>query len=128
MAIDEPKGYLSAIAGLLLIALGLIPLLSTFGVIGWNLPTFMLGIIGKIVFYIAAGAGLWLIVTGFMEDDTLRLITIVLGVIILVAALIPLLNSFGVIGFSLGFLNLTVFQVIFVLEGILLIIAAFAMY
>jgi hypothetical protein len=128
MAIDEPKGYLSAIAGLILIALGIIPLLNHFGVIGWNFPAGIIGVLFSIMFYIAAAAGLWLIIDGFMEDDTIRMVTVLLGIVIMIAALIPLLNSFKVIPFGLPFLTPTIVQGVFVVEGLFLLIAAFAMF
>jgi len=125
--IDEPKGYLSALGGLVLVVLGLIPLLNGWGIIPFGLPGFLSGVISGIVVYIIAAAGLWVLIDGFMEDDIMRIVTCVAGVIFLALGVITLLNTFGVIGFAIPGLGQTVYNIIFVIEGILLVIAAFVM-
>jgi hypothetical protein len=125
---DDPKTLANLIVGFLLTAFGLIPLLNHFGVIGWNLPEFMIGLMGNFALYLIAGIGIWLIIDGFLEDETIQKITLLIGLLVLIFGIIPLLNQFGVISITIPFLNLLVFQALFVVEGILLIIAAFVVF
>lgn len=125
---DDPKNWSALLIGIILMALGLIPLLNKWGVIGFNLPGFLLGIFSNIALYILAAGGLYLLIDSFMEDDTTRVISIGVALAIIAIGLIPLLNSFGVIGFTIPFLSPTLYQILFVLEGLFLFIAAFAMF
>ena len=118
---DEPTSIFSLILGVLLTALGIIPILSSFGVIGFGLPGFLNGFVAAIVVYIAAAAGVWLLVDGFLEDDSWQKITLLIGALILILAIIPILNQFGIIGFSLDFMTYQVWQYIITLEGLLMI-------
>ncbi len=122
---DEPTSIFSLILGLILMALGLIPLLFSFGVIGFSLPGFLHGIVQAIMAYIAAGVGVWLLVDGFLEDDAWRWITWCVAIVVLLLAIIPILNQFSIIGFGLGFLTYQVFQIMFVVEALLLILMPF---
>ncbi len=124
---DDPKNWVAVIIGLLLLALGLIPLLNNFGVIGFGLPGFLNGIVSKIGLWIVAAGGLFLLIDSFLEDHSMRMISIVVALLILAVGIIPLLNSFGIIGFTIPFLSVNVYNIIFVIEGLFLLIAAFAM-
>ena len=125
---DDPKNWSALIVGLLLMALGIIPLLNGWGVISFGLPSFLSNMIPMIATYILALGGILLLIDSFMEDDTLRIISIVISLVIIAAGIIPILNNFGVIGFTIPFLNALVFNILFVLEGLFLTIAAFAMF
>lgn len=127
MALDEAKGWWSVLVGILVLALGIIPFLNTLKVISFNIPGFLQNAIGAFGIYILAAVGIYLLIDAFMEDDTIRAITLVVGGIIVVAGILSALFAFGVIGFQIPFLTYTVYNVIFVLEGILLIIAGVAM-
>jgi len=127
MALDEAKGWWSVIIGILIIVLGLIPFLNKFNVIGFNLPTFLQNAIGAFGIYIIAAVGIYLLIDGFMEDDTIKAITLIVAALLVIAGVMSALFQFGVIGFAIPFLTYTVFNVIFVIEGILLIIAGAAM-
>lgn len=120
---------ISLILGLLLLVLGTIPLLNQMGVIGFSLPAFLTGLIAKIFLYLAALGGVWLLFDAFYEDasDIMRWSSVLFGLVVLAAGVIPLLNQFGVIGFGLPFLNMTIYNVLFTLEGILLVIGSFSM-
>ncbi|HIH37974.1 hypothetical protein J4460_07285 [Candidatus Woesearchaeota archaeon] len=129
MPFDDPKNWGSALLGVILLILGIIPLLNKFGVIKFGLPGFLSGIISSIIVYILAITGLLLVIDGFMEDDALRVITLVIGLLIFLAGLLEILKKLNVIGFSIPFIGNELFiNIIFILEGILLIIAAFAMF
>ncbi|MBN2566538.1 hypothetical protein JXB02_00460 [Candidatus Woesearchaeota archaeon] len=127
MAINEPKNLISLVLGLILLALGGIPLLNQFGVVGFNVPEFLLGLVGQVILYIIAAGGLYLIIEAFMEgmQEGIGKVTFIVGLVVLAIGLIPLLFSFGVVQFTIPFLTSTVFNVLFVIEGIFLVIAAF---
>lgn len=128
---DDPKTMGNLILGLIVLALGLIPLLNQFNVISWGLPGFMTGLITKIALYVIAGIGLWLLIDGLMEAEGLKKITLIVGLVVLVLGLLPLLASFNVIPaipFLDFVLNPVVFNVIFVVEGVLLLLAAWGTY
>lgn len=125
--LDEPIGWISLILGVILIALGLIPLLNTWGIIGFALPGGILGLILGIAPWIIAIVGVFLLVEGFLEDDAMRMITIIVALTIIGAGLIPILHSFGILGFTIPFLTPMILKIIFVVEGLFLAIAAFAM-
>lgn len=124
---DDPKNWSALILGLVIASLGAIPLLNSFGVIEFSLPAFLSGIISSIGLWIIAGAGFYLMITSFLEDDTMRVVSIIVALAVLAIGIIPLLNSFGIIGFTIPFLSVNVYNIIFVIEGLFLIFAAFAM-
>lgn len=128
MAIDEPKGWISALGGLFFIVLGGLPLLQGLNIISFGLPGFMTTLLGKVLPFILAAGALWLAVDSLMEDDTLRVISLIVGILILAAGILTVLNQFGIIAFGLTFLTATVFNVLFVVLGFFLLIAAFAMW
>ena len=63
----RPRDTVSFFVGLVLLALGLIPLLSQFGVIGFTLPGFLTGLVGSIFIWIIAVAGAYIVIDGFIE-------------------------------------------------------------
>lgn len=122
---DNPKSMPSVLIGLILLALGGIPLLSLMGIIAFTLPTFLTGIVSAIVLWLLAVGGLYLIIESFWEfDEPIGKVALLVGLIILAAGLIPLLQQFGIIGFGLP-IGPILYNIIFVVEGILLIISAF---
>ena len=123
------RSWLSLICGVLLIALGIIPLIGS--LTGFNLPEFMTGIVGQIAIYIIAAAGLYLIIDMFLEwGEDWAWISMVAGVIFLGLGVVGVLNQFGVLNFGdiiKTYLTNTVYNIIFVIEGIALAIGAFYM-
>ena len=126
MALDEGKGWLALILGIVAIALGIIPLIASFGWIGWNLPEFLLNIMTTVMLYVIVVIAVILFIDSIWEDDTLRIISIVVAAVIFVLGLIPILNSFGILGFSIPISELIV-SILLIIEGIFLIIASVAM-
>jgi len=126
----ETRGWISLIVGLLLLAVGLIPLLSHLSIIPFGLPGFMNNIFGAIFAWVIAVAALYILVDGIIEPsgNTLHLILIGLGIVFLVVGLFPILKQFGVIGFSIPFLsNLIVYNVIITIEGLMLVVGGLTM-
>ena len=127
MPFDEPKNYIACIVGLVLVAIGLIPLLNKMGMISWGIPTTIDGLIMGFALYIITIAAVYLLIDSFMEDHGMRMISLVVAIVIAIMGLIPILNSFGLIGFTIPFLGPMLFYVIFLVEGVFLLIAAFTM-
>jgi hypothetical protein len=123
---DEPKGWISIFTGIFVIALGLIPLLNTWGVIGFNLPAIIIKIIPTIAIWALPALAIFLFIDAIDEDDTIRGVTIILGIIFLALGIIQILGTFGVIGFKIPISDM-VYQIMFVVEGLFLFIATFAM-
>ena len=121
----RPRDTISFFIGVFLAALGIIPLLNKFGVIGFTLPSFLTNLLAQIAIWIIAVAGLYVVIDGFVEPPAhnLHWILICAGIVLFVVGLLPILFTFKVIGFSIPFLNnLIVYQTLITLEGILLII------
>ena len=125
---DDPRHLGSLVCGLLLIPLGLIPILSHFNVIAFNLPGFINNVVGIIGLYVVAGVGFWLFIEAWMEEETARHVTLLCSILFLAVGIISILNQFNIIGFTIPFLVPMVYNVIFVIEGLLLILAAILMY
>ncbi|MBW2999135.1 hypothetical protein KY339_00555 [Candidatus Woesearchaeota archaeon] len=128
MAWETARSLPSLIIGLILLALGLIPLLNNWGVIAFVLPAFLSNVIAAIALWIIAGGGLYLVIDTFLEwGNPMAWLSFIVGIVVLAVGLIPLLNSFGVIGFNIPFLSVTVYNIIFVIEGFALFLASFFM-
>ena len=83
--------------------------------------------------YILAIAGFYLLIESIMEisnSNSAGTISFLIGSIIMILGLLPVLHGFG-IGpewFSMGFIsNPWIYRIIFMVEGIFLMIATFAM-
>ncbi|MBW2972597.1 hypothetical protein KY359_06175 [Candidatus Woesearchaeota archaeon] len=130
----EAKDIISFIVGLLLFALGLLPMLSKFGLgpdwfnVWQFLPV-------TVVSWIIAVGALYLVVDSIIEitnSSAIGFVSIIVAFICLLIGVLPLLASFG-IGpsfFALGFLGPVtsyLFDIVFIAEGIFLMIAMVAM-
>jgi len=130
----EAKDIISFIVGLIIFALGLLPLLSKFGIgPGWfNVWQFLpVTIVGWVV---AVGA-LYLVVDSVIEitnSASIGFVSIIVAFICLLVGVLPILAGFG-IGpsfFALDFLGPVknyLFNIAMILEGIFLMIAMIAM-
>jgi hypothetical protein len=119
--LDEPKYWLSLITGIVITALGGIPLLYNWGWIGFDLP---FPLESSILLWAVAVGGLFLIISSFLsEEDNVMWVSILVAFVLMVIAIIHILNTFEVIGFGVPFLTLTVLRIMFVVEGLGLIVA-----
>jgi len=125
LVFTRPRDTVSFFIGLILLALGLIPLLSYFKVIGFALPGFLSGLIGSIFIWIIAVGGAYIVIDGFIEPPlhSLHWILILLGFVFLVIGLVPLLHKFNVIPFTINFLeSMVVYNIVIAVEGFLLLV------
>jgi hypothetical protein len=122
----RPRDTISFFVGLILFAVGLVPLLIKLGVLGWSLPSFMTNLPFSVAIWIIAVAGLYIVIDGFIEPPAhnLHWFLIIAGVVLFVVGLLPLLHNFGVIGLDLGSLlnNLYIYQALITIEGALLMV------
>ncbi len=126
----ESKDIISFIVGLLIFALGLLPLLFKFGVGPgwfdiWNLLP------AAIISWVVAVGALYLVVDSIIEitnSSSLGFVSIIIAFVCLAIGILPLLASFG-IGpefFGLGFLGAAaeyLYNIVFMVEGIFLMLA-----
>ncbi|MBI2129375.1 hypothetical protein HYU07_03995 [Candidatus Woesearchaeota archaeon] len=129
MIFTRPRDSISFVVGLILAAYGIIPLLNAIGLLKFTLPAFLTGLPAEILIWVVAVGGAYVVVDGLIEPkmNALHPFLIGVGIILLAIGLIPILNKFHVIPFSLPFLgaSLTPYQVLITIEGILLIIGGF---
>jgi len=126
----EPKDWLSFFVGMIVTALGLLPLLGKLGVgPGWFrmefLPIALLA-------YLVAAFGFYLLINSIIEitnSNTIGWTSFFIAVALFAAGVLQVLAKFrvGPDWFSLKFINETAYFIIFIIEGIFLMIACFAM-
>ena len=128
----EAKDYLSGLVGLVVLAAGLIPILESMKVVNLGIT----GIIHSSAFssaipYILAVLGFYLAIESIVEltnSNHIGWMSFLIGVAIMAIGLLPALQSFGI---GPGLFGLTlpamVYNVIFVIEGLFLLIAMWSM-
>jgi len=116
----EAKDWISGLVGLLILALGLLPLLNARGVgpewFGLSLPV-------KLLSWVVVIGGFYLIINSFIEITNSNVVG---WLSFLVAAVITVLGVLQVLG-KIGWISGIVFNIIFIIVGVFLIIATFAM-
>jgi len=130
--IIEAKDWISGLVGLLVLLAGLIPLLESFGILNLGFSNIM----GTSAFltvlpFILAALGFYLAIESLIEltnSNHIGWLSFFVGTIIMVVGILPALQSFG-IGPGLFGLQppLLIYNIIFVIEGVFLVIAMFAM-
>jgi hypothetical protein len=120
----EARKHISAVLGLIFLALGGIPLLHQFGVIGFTIPSFA----GIILWIIAVIGGLFLLIDALKEQQEARhalsMPSTIIGLVVLAFGLIPLLNQFGYIAFGLPPFVSAIADFLFLAAGVFLLIGA----
>lgn len=128
MALHSIRHWISFFFGMLIFVFGLFPMI---GKDAWlfNLSHHASAVI---LAYIVAFGGLYIIVDSFFEftfHSGVGIFTLLIGLIIFSMGLIVVLHSMAVIPFSIPFLDKAniIYQILFVLEGLFLMVAAFIM-
>lgn len=117
------RSWCSMILGALLAALGVVPLLNQFGVSSWTLPAvpeFAL----TIIFILC---GIFLIWDATHEIYSARMfwiLSMAFGLPILILGLLPILNQYGIIGFSLPLAGSFLMHLLTAVAGLVLFIDA----
>jgi hypothetical protein len=118
---EGAKSWASLIVGLVVLALGAIPMAADLGIIGWVIPQPP----EMILLIVLAIAAFYLAIDGFMElliNPGIGYASIALGIIVGTASVLKALNMFSVI---LTYFADTVLNIVFFIIGALLIIGAF---
>lgn len=119
---DAPRSLPTLVLGLLVLVMGIFPLLNQFGVLSFNLPYTPAGLVLAIILTLGGG---WLLIAGFMEDDFIKVVSIILGIIVLVLGILPILSQIG-ITMPMAFLGFLYSPYLYAIIGFLLVIAAWA--
>ena len=120
----QPRDWISGLIGAVIFLLGLMPLIGNFDFLN-NLPVTLLT-------WIVAGAGLYLAMNSIIEITNSNIVgwwSFGVAIAVLIIGLFPLLHSFGIgpSWFEFNWLNRSAYNIIFIIEGVFLMIATFAM-
>ncbi len=122
--VGGPRKPISLVLGLAFVILGVIPLLNYFGVIGFSIPA-ITGIILWILSVVGGVILLWdaidenMAIMGFGQQ--VRMASVVGGLVLLAVGIIPILNTFGIIGFTIPAVAAIIQNVLFALFGALIL-------
>ena len=123
------RDWISFFIGIVLAVFGLIPLLyQFFKITVLNLHTFVDKLPLQILVWVVAIGGAYVILDGLIEPagHMLHVTLMILGLVFVVAGLIPILISFKVLSFSWP-LTTIVYQVIITIEAFMLMTAGLTM-
>ena len=120
----QPRDWISGLIGAVIFLLGLLPILGKFTFLN-NLPI-------SLLIWIVAGAGFYLMVNSIIEITNSNIIgwwSFGIAISVLIIGLLPLLHSFGIgpSWFEFKWLSRAIYNIIFIIEGVFLMIATFAM-
>ena len=120
------RHWLSFFAGLIIFLLGLFPLI---GKEAWLGP--LNSVLGTIAVFIIAFGGLYIIIDSFFEftfHSGVGIATLLVGLVVFGLGLISILHGMGVVGFGVPFLEIEiVWQILFLMEGLFLMLGCFIM-
>ena len=114
----------SLLLSLIFLAFGIVPLLNFFGVIAFSIPIKMVGLILWILATVGGVFLLWNVLVERMPtgiESHVRMASIGVALALLALGLIPILNEFGVIGFSLPSFADIIKNILFTVVGVLLL-------
>ncbi|RME32230.1 hypothetical protein D6789_00215 [Candidatus Woesearchaeota archaeon] len=119
------RHWLSFIVGLIIFALGLLPLIGKSDLIPFydTVPIIVLA-------FIVAFGGLYIIVDSIFEmifHTQTGIITMIVGLVVAAVGTVVVLSEHGILAFKIPFLHAVIFYVLFILEGLFLMIAMFVM-
>lgn len=120
----QARDWISGLVGAIIFLLGLMPMLGKFAFLNnWPIP---------LLTWIVAGAGFYLAINSIIEITNSNIVgwwSFIIAIIVLMIGLFPLLHGFniGPAWFEFKWLGRTAYNIIFIIEGIFLMIATFAM-
>ena len=124
------KDWVSFLVGAVIGAFGLLPILNRVNI---GPSWFALEFLPIALFsYIVAGAGFYLMIESIIEitnSNAVGWISFLVAVVVLAIGILPTLSKFGVgpSWFAFAWLSPFIYHIIFVIEGLFLMIAMFAM-
>jgi hypothetical protein len=120
------RHWTSFFVGVIIFLLGFFPLIGKGAWLGPLNAT----VLGAIAMYIVAFGGLYIIIDSFFEftfHSGLGITTLVIGIAVFGLGLVAILKSMGAIAFGFAALPLIVYNVLFMLEGLFLMLGCFVM-
>ncbi len=115
-----PRMIRHLVHSIILIAFGIIPILHSYKMIGFNIPSWP--IVGYALTVIIILSGRTLIVDGFKEENrALKFLTIAAGFVIILVVTIPTLYNLGAITFNLTYPPI-INNILYMSAGVLLLI------
>lgn len=129
----QQRDWISMFVGIVIFALGFIPFGEGFGWFNFGLSAFLAqSWFIALMPWIAAVAGFYLIINSFIEitnSNAVGWVSVIIAVLITALGVLNVLGGMGKVnGFlAMAWLSSVVFQVIFIVVGLFLMIAAFAM-
>jgi len=124
MALHSGRHWASFIAGAVIFTLGLLPLIN-------EAPAFLNNVLGQIAIYIIAFGGLYVIVDSFFEytfHSGVFITSFLVGLVVFGVGLVTILNQMGKLTFHILPPQLSVlYYILFMLEGLFMMLAAFFM-
>lgn len=128
------RDWISFLVGLILTGFGLFPLLNSFGIgpVWFDLSASGIGVPIEYFAYIVAAMGLYLLMNSFIEitnSNKVGWISFFIAIAVLAIGMLKLLEGFGYVGSWAEFpwLSPMIYYIIFTVEGLFLMVAAFAM-
>ena len=116
----QMKDWVSGLVGLIILGLGLLPLLNSFGVgpawFAFSLPV-------KLLSWVVVVGGFYLVINSFIEITNSNIVGWISFFIAAIITILGVLQVFGKIAWISGI----IFNIIFIILGLFLIIATFAM-
>lgn len=118
-----PKIIRYAVHGLILLALGLIPLLYQFAIIDFTFGD--AGIIKYVVAVVLVFTARSLILEGVKEESFVRWVSIIMGILIILLTAIPALHKLGALTFTIPEYPAIVDSVIYIIAAVFLFAGMF---
>jgi len=118
---EGPKSIISSFIGIILVVLGGIPVLNSFGIISFTLPEIPL----IVLLIVLTVAGYYLVIDGILEfaiAPGIAWFSMLFGLLAGTAGLLRLLNMLSNI---VGWVQGTIINVFFIVIGLLLFVGAF---
>lgn len=123
------RHWTSFFVGVIIFLLGLLPLIGKGAWLGPLITTWW----GTVAAYIVAFGGLYIIVDSFFEftfHSGIGVTTLLIGLLVFAMGLVTILHSMGVLAFKIPFMtpeSKIVYYILFMLEGLFLMLACFMM-
>jgi hypothetical protein len=118
-----PKRARRGVHGLILLFLGFVPLLYSLNVINFTFGE--AGIIKYVVAVVVVFTARSLIIEGMQEEGTLRWISIILGIFIILLTAIPALHKLGALTFTIPEYPAIIDHIVYIIASVFLFIGMF---
>jgi peptidoglycan biosynthesis protein MviN/MurJ (putative lipid II flippase) len=111
------RGIISLVLGVIVGLLGLLPLCHQIKILSFDISS---SIPAFILYILVVAGGIFLLIDS-VHEITLRWISVVLGIIVVMLGMVGLLSYMGIIAFKLGFIPELLWNIIYIVTGVFLI-------